>query len=90
MHRNIVKLEMDPSLSLPWRSPLPKKVEVKQVNGDKEDATFEPVGSLRVSSTTDSTKVDNNSLKSKLLPNAVIDRYLEWVKKLRAELKWVT
>ena len=48
-----------------------------------------PVGSSRVTGSADSAEVDDNPLKSTLLPNEVMDRFLERVKKLRVELKKV-
>jgi hypothetical protein len=53
------------------------------------DPSLLPVGSSRVSEGADSAEVDGNHLKSTLLPNEVMDRYLERAKKLRAELKKV-
>ena len=46
------------------------------------------LGLLEVKSA-DFAEVDDNPLKSTLLPNEVMDRYLERAKKLRAELKKV-
>ena len=54
-----------------------------------EDVAAPPVGSSRVSGNTTCEEVDNNPLQSKLLPNAVTDRYLERAKKLQAEFKRV-
>ena len=53
------------------------------------DPPLQPVGSSRVTRSADSAEVDHNPLKSKLLPNEVMDRYLERAKKLRVELKKV-
>jgi len=54
-----------------------------------EDQEIQPVGSSRASGNVDSVEVQNNPLKSMLLPNDLIDWYLERAKKLRAELKRV-
>lgn len=54
-----------------------------------EDQEIQPVGSFRASGSVDSAEVQDNPLKSVLLPNEVMDRYLERAKKLRAELKRV-
>ena len=48
------------------------------------DPTVLPVGSSRVTGSADSAEVDDNPLKSTLLPNDVMDRYLAGAKKLRA------
>ena len=53
------------------------------------DPTVLPVGSSRVTGSADSAEVDDNPLKSTLLPNDVMDRYLAGTKKLRAKLKKV-
>jgi len=47
------------------------------------------VDSSKVSSSGDCSKVDDIPLKSVLLSKEVMDRYLEWAKKLRAEFKRV-
>ena len=60
-----------------------------EVGGVGVDESLLPVGSSRVSGGADSDEVDGNHLKSTLLPNEVMDRYLERAKKLRAELKKV-
>jgi hypothetical protein len=53
------------------------------------DPTILPVGSSRVTGSANSAEVDDNPLKSTLLPNDVMDRYLERAKKMKAELKKV-
>jgi len=53
------------------------------------DPTILPVGSSRDTGSADSVEVDDNPMKSKLLPNDIMDRYLERTKKMRAELKKV-
>ena len=62
-------------------------VQVLEVGGD--DLIVALVGSSRMSGPTDSAKVDNNPRDSQLLPTDAMDHYLEKVKKLRLELKWV-
>lgn len=47
------------------------------------DPSIMPYGSSRVTGSGDSGDVDDNPLKSTLLPNDVMDRYLERAKKLR-------
>ena len=64
----------------------PQFIEMEVEEGDP----IVPVlGSSMISDVGDFAKVDNNPFKSLLLPNIVMDRYLERPKKLKAELKRV-
>ena len=62
-------------------------MELPQFHGEEENPPPPAVESSRVSGSPDSKEVDNNPLKSLLLPNQVMERYLERAKKLRLELK---
>ena len=66
---------------------MPEQVEVLEVGG--EDAAGLLVGSSRVSGNADSIDVGSNPLKSELLSNDVMDRYLERAKKMWVELKQI-
>ena len=72
-----------------YDAPAVEGVEVLQVNANEEDATNLAAGSSWVSGIADSTEADKNLLRSELLPNDIMDIYLERAKKLRAELKRV-
>ena len=74
---------MDVSLAIEEE---PQFIEMEVEEGDLVVPTL---GSSTVSGVGDFVEVDNNPLKSLLLPNTVMDSYLERAKKLRAELKWV-
>jgi len=71
---------------------VPTSVEcspVTEVEVESLDPAVQFVGSSRVSGLEDSSEVEEIPLKSTLLPNEVMDQYLERAKKLRAELKRV-
>ena len=69
--------------------PVVEEPEFIEVEVEKEDPTVLGVDSSRVSGDIEFARVNNNPLKSLLLSNEVMDRYLERAKKLRAELKRV-
>ena len=54
------------------------------------DPVIISVGSFPVSGLGEVAEVENNPLKSQLIPTHVMDRYLERAKKLRAELKHIS
>ena len=66
-----------------------EELESIEVEVEEEDPTGPAVGSSRVSGDIEFAEVNNNPLKSLLLSNEVMDRYLERAKKLKAELKRV-
>ena len=71
-------------------TPAEVAIPATQLLDAAEDEVLLHVSSSRVSASADSPEVENNPMRSLLLPNHVMDLYLERAKKCRAELKRVS
>ena len=84
---------VDGSFTINVEHPAEEVVQVKEatfrIEVTAQDVAAPLVGLSRVSGSISCEEVDNNPLQLQLLPNAITDRYLERVKKLRVELKRV-